>query len=247
MSKEDKKNKKKDEDAKDTSSVKVSVEKDGENAGVLENLPDLEKDKDINGKILEESKKDQKFGKKNVDMPPPDESESIFDLDAVLFRDDGAKPLPAESDVFEKDDIGKKTDKKGDGKDKKQKKAKKFKKKVKRDVPRGHAHIKSSYNNTIVTITDPQGNVLAWSSAGHVGFKGPKKSTPYAAGVVVRNVAEKISDFKVKELDVFLCGVGQGREASMRALNSQGFKIISIKDVTPIAHNGCRPPKPRRV
>lgn len=114
-------------------------------------------------------------------------------------------------------------------------------------VPQGRVNILATYNNTIVTFADPQGNVLAWSSAGHCGFRGPKKSTPYAAGVIVRTAAEKVRDVGLKSVDVFIRGVGSGREAAVRALNACGFSIQSIKDVTPIPHNGPRPPKPRRV
>lgn len=114
-------------------------------------------------------------------------------------------------------------------------------------VTTGQAHILATYNNTIVTLTDQHGNVLAWSSSGHVGFRGPKKSTPYAAGIIVRNVADKVREMGLKNLDVFVKGVGSGREAAVRALNANGFNILSIKDVTPIPHNGPRPPKPRRV
>lgn len=121
------------------------------------------------------------------------------------------------------------------------------KKKIIKHVPSGRAYIQATYNNTIVTLTDQNGNVLAWSSAGHCGFKGPKKSTPYAAGVIVKDVAEKVQPFGVKEVNVFIKGVGAGREAAVRALNANGFNVVSIKDVTPIPHNGCRPPKPRRV
>lgn len=114
-------------------------------------------------------------------------------------------------------------------------------------VPHGHVHILATYNNTLVTFTDPAGNALAWSSAGHCGFRGPKKSTPYAAGVIVRTAAEKIRELGMKSVDVFIKGVGSGREAAVRALNASGFNIQTIKDVTPIPHNGPRPPKPRRV
>ncbi|MBI3115190.1 MAG: 30S ribosomal protein S11 [Candidatus Kerfeldbacteria bacterium] len=120
-------------------------------------------------------------------------------------------------------------------------------KKRRKFVQSGQAHILATYNNTIVTLTDQQGNVLAWASAGHVGFRGPKKSTPYAAGVIVRNVAEKVRDYGLKSIDVFVRGVGSGREAAIRALGANGFSIQSIKDVTPIPHNGPRPRKPRRV
>lgn len=114
-------------------------------------------------------------------------------------------------------------------------------------VTSGQAHIQATYNNTLITLTDQQGNVLAWSSAGHVGFRGPKKSTPYAAGIIVRSVTEKVRDMGLKNLDIFIKGVGSGREAAVRALYANGFNILSIKDVTPIPHNGPRPPKVRRV
>jgi len=123
----------------------------------------------------------------------------------------------------------------------------KSKKKVKKSIKKGQAHIQATYNNTIVTITDPQGGVLAWSSAGVNGFKGPKKATPYAAGIIVRNVAEKVKDYGLVEVEVFVKGVGAGREAAVRALHANGIAVSSIKDVTPIPHNGCRPKKTRRV
>ena len=111
----------------------------------------------------------------------------------------------------------------------------------------GRAYIKSSYNNTIVSLTDMNGNVLAWSSAGSNGFKGPKKATPYAASIIVRDVVEKVEPYGLKEVTVFISGVGQGREGALRALNAQGLSVLSIKDITPTPHNGCRPPRPRRV
>ncbi len=121
------------------------------------------------------------------------------------------------------------------------------KKKVRQSVRRGQAHIQATYNNTIITLTDQNGNVLAWSSAGVRGFKGPKKSTPYAAGIIVKDVVEKIKDTGMQEVDVFVKGIGSGREAAVRALQANGLQVVSIKDVTPIPHNGCRPPKVRRV
>jgi len=121
------------------------------------------------------------------------------------------------------------------------------KKKILRHVAMGRAYIQATYNNTIITLTDQNGNVLSWSSAGHCGFRGPKKATPYAAGVIVKNLVEKVQDYGLKDLFVFVKGVGAGREAAVRALNANGFNILSIKDTTPIPHNGCRPPKPRRV
>lgn len=136
----------------------------------------------------------------------------------------------------------------GEGAEKKKKKAapKRKGKKV-RQVSRGCAYIQATYNNTIVTLTDTDGNVLAWSSAGGNGFRGPKKATPYAASVVVRRLMEKVADVGMKEVEVFVKGVGQGRESAVRALNANGLNVLSIKDVTPIPHNGCRPPRPRRV
>lgn len=121
------------------------------------------------------------------------------------------------------------------------------KKKVMRQVPQACAYVQASYNNTMVTITDPQGNVLGWSSAGVVGFKGPKKATPYAASMIVKNVAEKVEPYGVKEISIFVKGIGGGREGAVRAFNTHGFFVKSIQDVTPLPHNGCRPPKPRRV
>ena len=126
-------------------------------------------------------------------------------------------------------------------------KPKKGKKKTRSQVVQGRAYIKSSYNNTIVSLTDMNGNVLAWSSAGSNGFKGPKKATPYAASVIVRDVVEKVEPYGLKEVTVFISGVGQGREGALRALNAQGLSVLSIKDITPTPHNGCRPPRPRRV
>ena len=114
-------------------------------------------------------------------------------------------------------------------------------------IRQGKAYIKATYNNTQISITDSNGNVIAWSSAGHVGFKGPKKATPYAAGVIIRNVVDKIKPMGLKSVDVFVKGVGAGREAAIRALYANGILISSIKDVTPIPHNGPRPPKVRRV
>lgn len=119
--------------------------------------------------------------------------------------------------------------------------------KKKKFVIHGQAHIQATYNNTIVTITDLNGNVLAWASAGKVGFKGPKKSTPYAAGIIVRDVVEKTKLMGLKQVDVFVRGVGMGREAAVRALAGQGLNISSIKDITPVPHNGPRPRKVRRV
>ena len=121
------------------------------------------------------------------------------------------------------------------------------KKRQLRAVPRGNAYVQASFNNTIVTITDPNGNVLGWSSSGVTGFKGPKKSTPYAATMVVKDLLTKIASYGVKEVSVFVKGIGGGRESAIRALHANGLNVMSITDTTPIPHNGCRPPKRRRV
>jgi small subunit ribosomal protein S11 len=121
------------------------------------------------------------------------------------------------------------------------------KRRVKKNVPRGQAHIHATFNNTIVTITDPQGNVINWSSGGMVGFRGSRKSTPFAAGQAARQVARKAMDEGMVEVDVFVKGPGPGREAAIRSIQAAGLKVRSITDVTPIPHNGCRPPKRRRV
>jgi small subunit ribosomal protein S11 len=125
--------------------------------------------------------------------------------------------------------------------------AKKKKKKLKRQIIKGQAHIKCSYNNTLISISDLSGALLGWSSSGLLGFKGAKKATPYAATQVVHDVTEKVKKYGVQELEVYVKGVGSGRESSIRSLANKGFELVAIKDMTPIPHNGCRPRKPRRV
>ncbi|MHB1202343.1 MAG: 30S ribosomal protein S11 [Acidithiobacillus sp.] len=120
-------------------------------------------------------------------------------------------------------------------------------KRVKKNVLDGVAHIYASFNNTIITISDRQGNVLTWASSGGSGFRGSRKSTPFAAQVAAENAGKRAQEFGVKNLDVEVRGPGPGRESTVRALHSVGFRIASIRDVTPIPHNGCRPPKKRRV
>src|SRR5512136_2207105 len=117
----------------------------------------------------------------------------------------------------------------------------------KRMVPQGQVHIQSTFNNTIVTVTDPQGNTLTWTSTGAAGFKGSRKSTPYAAQMAAAQAAKKAMDLGMREADVFLKGPGPGRESAIRSLQTTGLRVRSITDVTPIPHNGCRPPKKRRV
>jgi small subunit ribosomal protein S11 len=120
-------------------------------------------------------------------------------------------------------------------------------KKERRNVPRGVAHIQSTFNNTIITISDPNGNALAWSSAGMLGFKGSKKSTPFAAQMAADQCAKKAQEQGVRSVEVYVKGPGSGREAAIRSLQAAGLEVSMIKDVTPIPHNGCRPPKRRRV
>lgn len=125
--------------------------------------------------------------------------------------------------------------------------AKQTKRKVRKNIQTGVAHIQATFNNTVITITDTHGNAISWSSAGSRGFKGSRKSTPYAAGVAAEDAARKAQEHGLKTVSVFLKGPGSGREAALRSLQGAGLRITSIRDVTPIAHNGCRPPKRRRV
>ena len=120
-------------------------------------------------------------------------------------------------------------------------------KRIKRDVSDGIAHISASFNNTIITITDRKGNTLAWATAGASGFRGSRKSTPFAAQVAAEKVGGIVKDYGVKNLDVRITGPGPGRESAVRSLNKMGYKNVNIYDTTPIPHNGCRPPKRRRV
>ena len=121
------------------------------------------------------------------------------------------------------------------------------KKRVKKNVERGQAHIQASFNNTIVTLTDAEGNALSWASAGGLGFRGSRKSTPYAAQMAAETATKAALVHGLKTVDVFVKGPGSGREAAIRALQATGLNVLSIKDVTPVPHNGCRPPKRRRV
>ena len=126
-------------------------------------------------------------------------------------------------------------------------KAKKAKRREKKNVLHGQAHIKSTFNNTIVSITDPQGNVISWASAGHVGFKGSRKSTPYAAALAAEGAARRAMEHGMRQVEVYVKGPGAGREQAIRSLQAAGLEVSAITDVTPIPHNGCRPPKRRRV
>jgi len=121
------------------------------------------------------------------------------------------------------------------------------KKRERKSIPVGRAYIQSTFNNTMVTLTDPQGNVLAWGSSGASGFKGSRKGTPYAAQLAARDAARKAMEHGLRQVEVFVRGPGSGREAAIRSLQSAGLQITGIRDVTPIPHDGCRPPKKRRV
>ena len=128
-----------------------------------------------------------------------------------------------------------------------QKKRTRGKRRERKSIPSGKAYIQSTFNNTLVTLTDPKGNVLAWGSSGTAGFKGSRKGTPYAAQLAARDAARKAMEHGLRQVEVFVKGPGSGREAAIRSLQSSGLYITSITDVTPIPHNGCRPPKKRRV
>ena len=125
--------------------------------------------------------------------------------------------------------------------------AKKPRRREKKNIAHAHAHIKSSFNNTIVTITDPQGNTIAWATSGNVGFKGSRKSTPFAAQLAAEQAARRAQEHGVRKVDVYVKGPGSGRETAIRSLQAAGLEVTGVKDVTPQAHNGCRPRKRRRV
>jgi small subunit ribosomal protein S11 len=123
----------------------------------------------------------------------------------------------------------------------------KGRKREKKSIPRGRAYVQSTFNNTLITLTGPNGDVLSWASAGQSGFKGSRKSTPYAAQIAAEGAARRAMEHGLRQVDVFVKGPGGGREAAVRALQSSGLTVLSIKDSTPVPHNGCRPPKRRRV
>ncbi|MCL5264312.1 MAG: 30S ribosomal protein S11 [Chloroflexi bacterium] len=129
----------------------------------------------------------------------------------------------------------------------KKKTATRVKRRERKQIPRGRAYVQSTFNNTIVTIADPNGNVVSWGSSGASGFKGSRKSTPFAAGMAAETAAKKAMEHGLRQVDVYVKGPGSGREAAIRSLQAAGLAISSITDVTPIPHNGCRPPKRRRV
>ncbi len=128
-----------------------------------------------------------------------------------------------------------------------EKKRSRARRRERKSIPEGRAYIQSTFNNTVVTLTDPKGNVIAWGSSGTAGFKGSRKGTPYAAQLAARDAARKAMGHGLRQVEVYVKGPGSGREAAIRSLQSSGLNITSIRDVTPIPHNGCRPPKKRRI
>ncbi len=201
---------------------------------------DTKKDKDISKK---DTNKNDINKDKDIDSEEVD-SEELDILKVKKDKDSGMEELP--------EDIKKKLEKRKAELSRKEKGKKgktiKKKKKIIKKVSVGNAYIKVSYNNTIVTLTDLSGNVLSWASAGIAGFKGPKKSTPYAAQIITRIAVGKArEEYGLSEVSVFIRGIGTGRESAVRSLNNNGLIVTSIKDITPMPHNGCRKRKPRRV
>lgn len=212
-----------------------------------EDKKDKKEDKDIKAEDKNIKSAKEEIGKneeKDSQLEEAMDDASELDLD---------KDIPKETKKTQEDDdlpeeIKKKLEKKKLEKTgKKQTKRKKKKREVK-VVKSGNAYIKATYNNTIITLTDQQGNVISWASAGIAGFKGPKKATPYASQIITKIACMKAKEeYGLEEVDVYVRGVGTGRESAVRALNANGIIINSIKDITPIPHNGCRRKKPRRV
>ena len=197
---------------------------------------------------MSEEKKDNKEKEVEVmEKVPADFSVSDFDSDDDLFSDDAVKAEQKNEIEDLPEEIKQKLEKNKQARSKKKLIKKKKKKEIVK-VKSGHAYISATYNNTIVSLTDKVGNVIAWASAGMAGFKGAKKATPYAAQIITKIASMKAKEeYGLEEVKVFVSGVGTGREASIRALNANGLEISSIKDTTPIPHNGCRAKKPRRV
>jgi len=193
------------------------------------NTDELKDDKEVKSEVTEKETTDSKeeVGSVRTEINEDKEAKS------------GLEELP--------DDIKKKLEKRSAERAKKGASVKKKKKKTNKRVSAGKAFIKATYNNTIVTLTDLNGNVLSWASAGVAGFRGAKKSTPYAASIIARIAVEKAMEYGLKEVSVFVKGIGTGRESAVRALNANGLNITLIKDTTPVPHNGCRARKPRRV
>ncbi len=204
------------------------------------------KEKEAEKEIKEKELKENKSSEKEMDKVSDDFSVSDF-ADDDIFASDDIKVGQKTEDEDLPEEIKQKLEKNKQARSKK-KIVKRKKKKENIKVKSGHAFINATYNNTIVSLTDKNGNVISWASAGMAGFKGAKKATPYAAQIIVKIAVMKAKEeYGLEEVKVFASGVGTGREASIRALNANGLEITSIKDTTPIPHNGCRAKKPRRV
>jgi small subunit ribosomal protein S11 len=199
--------------------------------------------KDIKQEKIKDNKAAEKPAEVKVDLKTTsvfdEKKEKEFEDSLMGLNNDGPEELPEE--VRKKLEQSKNEQKNTKGKGRKKKK------KEKKNVSVGRAYVNATYNNTIVSLTDLKGEVISWASAGMAGFKGAKKSTPYAAQIIARIAVEKAKDSGLKEVSVYVNGVGTGRESAVRALNANGLNVSYIKDVTPIPHNGCRKRKPRRV
>lgn len=202
---------------------------------------DINKEKEIK-EVKDEKEQKAEIEQENIHKPiiVKDGTDIFDDNENINFSEtkEDKEVSTGEEKTGKKDDKGAKKSKKG----KKKKKKKEFKK-----VVTGRAYIQASYNNTIIALTDQTGATLAIGSAGQLGFKGPKKATPYASSIVVRDLVNKVKVYGLQYISVYVKGVGAGREAAVRALNANGLNIIAIKDQTPVPHNGCRPKKRRRV
>jgi len=229
-------------DKKDNKKINKDKEKTEENTAIVKDVKTKEEKSARTGiKVI---KKDKVEEKENSSLSQTDTEKEKKEILEVKKDNLGLEELPEEI-------IKKLTKKKAEtGKKSKAKKSKFIRKKKKefKKVTVGNAYIKATYNNTIVTLTDLHGNVISWASAGIAGFRGPKKSTPYAAQIVTRIAVGKAREkYGLSEVSVFVRGVGTGRESAVRALNNNGLIVTSIKDVTPVPHNGCRARRPRRV
>ncbi|MCF7795316.1 30S ribosomal protein S11 [Patescibacteria group bacterium] len=227
---------KKEEEIKEDSKLEeVELKDEKEIQDVLK-----KEDKKTEGKKEDNNKETKKSKKDSEEVKDKPEKEDEEESDIFSSADD--EELPEEIKAkLEKNKLARE-------KVNKKKQKKKKKKGPQAQVKVGKAYIKATYNNTIVTLTDLQGGVISWASAGVAGFKGPKKATPYAAQIITKIATMKAKEeYDLKEVAVFASGVGTGKESAIRALNANGLKVTAIKDVTPVPHNGCRPKKPRRV
>ena len=225
---------------KNTKEIKEEKKVDKKSAGVK-----VEKKQDKGVELAKDKKSDKK-----------DNNETEKNFNDISIEKDSMSEIRNQMPEMEElpEEVRKKIEKrkaerskKGAISKKKSKMIRKQRKKGRKEVTVGKAFIKSTYNNTIVTLTDLNGDVISWASAGIAGFKGPKKATPYAAQIITRIAVEKAKEVGLSEVSVFVKGVGTGRESAVRALNASGLNVSLIKDVTPIPHNGCRKRKPRRV